>query len=85
MTTTLIDIGIYRKPTCTDTTIQFTSNHPYEQNIASFNYCINRMITLPIMEQSKQQEWKIILEIARNNGFPTHIIQDLKKKLITKK
>ena len=43
------------------------------------------MITLPITEQSKQQEWKIILEIARNNGFPTHIINELKKKLITKK
>jgi len=41
------------------------------------------MITLPITEQSQQQEWKILLEIARNNGFPTHI-QDLKKKLITK-
>ena len=37
------------------------------------------------MEQSKQQEWKIILEIATNNGFSTHIIQDLKKKLISKK
>ena len=25
-----IDISIYRKPTGTDTTIQFSSNHPYE-------------------------------------------------------
>jgi len=32
------------------------------------------MIKLLVTEQSKQQEWKIILEIARNNGFPTHII-----------
>jgi len=24
---------IYRKPTCTDTTIEFSSNHPYEHNI----------------------------------------------------
>jgi hypothetical protein len=59
-----IDIGIYRKPTCTDTTIQFSSNHPYEHKLASFNYYINRMITLPITEQSKQQEWKVILTIA---------------------
>jgi hypothetical protein len=43
------------------------------------------MITLPITQQSKQQEWKIRLTIARNNGFPGHIIHDLKKKLITKK
>ena len=80
-----IDIGIYRKPTCTDTTIQFSSNHPYEHKVAAFNYYINRMIMLSIMEQSKQQEWKIVFEIARKNGFPTHIIHDLKKKMITKK
>ena len=79
-----IDIGIYRKPTCTDTTIQFSSNHPYEHKMAPFNYYINRMITLPITEQQKQQEWGIIREIVRNNGFPTYIIQDL-KKLISKK
>jgi hypothetical protein len=42
------------------------------------------MITLPITEQQKQQEWGIIREIVRNNGFPTYIIQDL-KKLISKK
>ena len=69
-----IHIKIYRKPTCTATTIQFSSNHSYEQNRASFNYYINRMITLPITEQSKQQEWKMVLEIARKNGFPTHTI-----------
>jgi hypothetical protein len=43
------------------------------------------MLTLPITKQAKQQEWKIILVIAQNNGFPLHIIYNLKKKLITKK
>jgi predicted neuraminidase len=43
------------------------------------------MLTLPITEQSKQHEWKIILTIAQNNGFPKHIIHRLNKKLITKK
>jgi hypothetical protein len=38
------------------------------------------MMTLPITEQSKQQEWKVILTIAGNSGFPAHIIHDLKKK-----
>jgi hypothetical protein len=28
-----IDIGTYRKPTCTDT-IHFSSNHPYEHKLA---------------------------------------------------
>ena len=53
-----IDIGIYRKTTCTDTTIHvhFSSNHPHEHKLASFNYYINRKLTLPITEQAKQQE-----------------------------
>jgi glycine cleavage system regulatory protein len=42
------------------------------------------MLTLPITDQSKQEEWKVILTISQNNGFPAHIIHDLKKKLITK-
>ena len=80
-----IELGIYRKPTSTDTTIHFTSNHPYEHKLAAFNHYINRMLTLPITKQSQQQEWKAILTIARNNGFPTHIIHNLKKKLEAKK
>jgi hypothetical protein len=43
------------------------------------------LLTLPITKESKQQEWKTILTIARNNGFPTHIIHNLKKKLKAKK
>jgi len=43
------------------------------------------MLTLPITKQAKQGEWKIILAIAQNNGFPLHIIHNLKKKLIAKK
>ena len=42
------------------------------------------MLVLPITKQAKQQEWKIILAIAQNNGFPLHN-QNLKKKLIANK
>jgi len=79
------DLGNYRKPTHTDVTMQFSSNHPLEHKLGAFNFYINRMITLPITKQAKQQEWKIILAIAQNNGFPLHIIHNLKKKLIAKK
>jgi len=48
-----LEISIYRKPTNTDTTIHYQSNHPHEQKIAAFSYYINRMITLPITERSK--------------------------------
>ena len=62
-----IDVSIYRKSTCTDTTVLYSSNHPHEHKIAAFRYYINRMITLPITEKYKKEEWKTILAIARNN------------------
>jgi hypothetical protein len=43
------------------------------------------MLTLPITKQLQQQEWKTIQTIARNNGFPIHIIHNLKKKSEDKK
>jgi Icc-related predicted phosphoesterase len=43
------------------------------------------MITLPITEKSKQEEWKAILTIAKNNGYPINTINKLKIKLIPKK
>ena len=80
-----LDISIYRKPIGTDTTIQFSSNHPYEHKIAAFRYYTHRLITLPITEKSKQEEWKTVLTIARNNGYPVNTINNLKTKLIAKK
>jgi hypothetical protein len=32
------------------------------------------MITLPITEQAKKQEWNIILTVAKNNGLSLQII-----------
>jgi len=40
------------------------------------------MITPPITEKAKQQEWNTILTIAENNGFPLHIIHNLKELII---
>ena len=42
------------------------------------------MVTLPITEQAKQQEWNTVLTVAKNNGFPLHIIHNLNNKLIIK-
>jgi hypothetical protein len=78
-------IGIHRKPTETGTIIHLTSNHPYEQTLSAFIYYINRLITLPITEKSKKNEWKIILAIAKNNGYPIDMIYNLKTKLIFRK
>ena len=80
-----MDISIYRKPTCSDTTIQFSCNHPHEHKIAALRYYIHGMITLPVTGKSKQEEWKTILTIAKNNGYPVNTLNNLKIKPIVKK
>jgi len=55
------------------------------EKLAAFRYYTHRMITLPITEKSKQEEWKVVLTIAKNNGYPVNTIRDLKTKLIGKK
>ena len=65
--------------------IHYTANHPHNHKLAAFNLCINRMISMPTTYQATNREWHKILPLARNNGFPEHIIHELKKKLITSK
>jgi hypothetical protein len=82
---TSINVGIHRKPTETGTVIHLTSNHPHEQKMSAFIYYINRLITSPVTEKSKQEEWKTILAIAENNGYPINRVHNLKTKLILRK
>ena len=42
-----LQLGIYRKPTQTDTTIHFTSNDPLEHKLAAYKFYINRMLAIP--------------------------------------
>jgi len=64
-----LQLGIYRKPTQTDTILHFTSNLPLEDKLVAYTFYINRMLLTPLTEQARQQEWKTICTIARNNGF----------------
>jgi hypothetical protein len=73
-----IQIDIYRKPT-TDTTINYTSNHSTEHKLAAYRYMINRMLTLPLTVERRNNAWqKKILTIANNNYYPLHLIAKLK-------
>jgi hypothetical protein len=45
---TKLETDIYHKPTTTDTTINFLSNHPIEYKMATFSYHISRMYTFPL-------------------------------------
>jgi len=54
---TKIEIDIFRKPTMTDTTINYTSNHPTEHKMAAYRYLINRMMSLPLSTEKRITEW----------------------------
>jgi hypothetical protein len=45
---TSLELDTYRKPTATDTTINFLSNHPLEHKLAAYRFFINRMLSLPL-------------------------------------
>ena len=79
-----LDLSIYRKPTSTDTCIHYLSNHPNEHKTAAFRYYTHRMQNLPITNNAKQKEWETILTIARNNGYPRHIINNIRTKITNK-
>ena len=77
--------SIYRKTTNTDKTNHFLSNHPFEQKTAAFRYFINRLISLPISQESTDMEWTTLLTMTKNNAFPEDIMRKLRTKLLTKK
>jgi len=76
-----LEIDIYRKPTRTDTTINYLSNHTMEQKLATYRYHIARMLRLPLNRSCQLREWKTILHIATSNNFPTTLLQKLKQQI----
>jgi len=79
------EIGIYRKPTTTDTTIHFTSTHPNEHKLAAYRYNIERILNLPLKTVQQKREWATILHIAQQNGFPPTVIHKLRHQIEHKK
>jgi len=75
-----IFIDIYRKPTETDTTINYHSNHPLEQKMSAYRYHINRLNTLPINTEEKKKEEDKLESMAINNNYPMDTVKKLKEK-----
>ena len=65
-----LHINIYRKPTTTDTTIHYTSNHPQEHKTAAYRYYLSRLHSPPLSTDHEHTEQQIIQTIAETNGFP---------------
>jgi len=66
-----IEIDVYRKPTTTATTINYTSNQPNEHKMT------NRMTSLPLTAGRKETEWqKILTPSSHNKTEKTHSTQN---------
>jgi hypothetical protein len=79
------DIDIFRKPTITDTTVSFLSNHPMEHKIAIYRHYITRIHSLPLTPKQKQPDWTLIRLITQNNNFPQKLVHDLNLQIKHKK
>ena len=76
-----LHINIYRKPTTTDTTIHYTSNHPQEHKTAAYRYYLSRLHLLPLNPDHKHTQWQIIQTIAKTNGFPVKHINRMNQNI----
>ena len=67
---TCLGISIFCKPTSTDTTINFLSNHLLEYKMAAYRFLIRRMLSLPLDKEQQYKEWQHILHTAHSNKIP---------------
>ena len=74
--TATLEIDIYRKPTTTDTTINFPSNQPMEHKIAAYRRNVIIMNCLPVAPHRKQKEWDTIQRTAQTMTFLKHSHND---------
>jgi uncharacterized protein (UPF0147 family) len=79
--TTNLEIDIFRKPTTTNITINYFSNHPLEHKLAAYRYYIERMFKLPLNKENQLKEWTTILNIANSNNFPKNILIRLRQQI----
>ena len=79
-----LTIDIYRKPTTTDITIHYKSNHPAQHKMGAYRFLFNRLYQLPLSQKQRLHEMKIIHQIAKNNGYPINIIERLNSQIKNK-
>lgn len=75
---------IYRKPTHTDVVIPAASCHPWQHKLAAFHSYINRLLTVPLSNESYMKELNTIYNIAVANGYDRRMIDKLVKTKINK-
>ena len=75
-----LEFEIYRKKTHTYRYIQNNSNHCWQHKMAAWNSMVHRLINIPMNKKDFEKEQKIIINIAKFNGYEKNIILKLVKK-----
>ncbi|KAK5648028.1 hypothetical protein RI129_002920 [Pyrocoelia pectoralis] len=76
-----IEFSIYRKPSTTDSLIPIDSEHPFTHKLAGLNSLLRRLVSIPMSPNNFENEYNLIKQIGLNNGYPTHIIDNLFHKI----
>jgi hypothetical protein len=59
----------------------FPSNHPPEQKLAACRFYIRRMLSLPLNQKQRNNEWLHIQHVAQNNDIPLNLLLRLRRKI----
>jgi len=68
-TPTSVNIGVFRKPTITDTMIPYTYNHLPQHKYAAIRFLYNRLNSYQLHKTEYQREENIIQNFLHNNSF----------------
>lgn len=75
---------IFRKPTQTDHTIHFSSNHPIQHKHAAYEHMLNRLNNIPMNEVDYEDELYTITQIAKQNGYTENLIHRINRRILNK-
>ena len=77
-----IVIGVFRKPTHTDTYLDFNSHHEKKHNIITASTLLNRACNLPNTMERKSSEVYHVTNALLANGYPPAVISKVSKMKI---
>ena len=77
-----LNLGRQRKPTHSNITMRFTSNHPMQHKLTEYRHLIHRMYILSITDTRKEKERNNYIEHGENDGFPLRIIHKVENNIV---
>ena len=76
-----LQFDIFRKPTTTDNIIPYQSAHPMNLKLSAFHSLFLRLLSIPLTHNAYNTDLYTIRTIAKNNGFPDSVIENLYQKV----